>query len=286
MEYTDREKVNLSLPSLRIDNFSDELLEKISKVRKSGLTFAPEAGTQRLRDIINKNVTEDEVLSSCKISFEGGYTSVKLYFMLGLPGETMEDIEGIIELAQKVVDLFYSIPKHKRQKGGVTVSVSASTFVPKPFTPFQWEPQATGEQITARQKHMLEVTKTKKIRLNWHNVNTSVLEAVLARGDRRLCKVIYEAWKSGCYFDSWDEHFHFDLWQRAMDNAGLNMKFYANRKRDYSEILPWSHIDVGVSAEFLKMENEKAKQALTTPNCRQKCSACSANKLIGGACFG
>ncbi|WP_270739227.1 TIGR03960 family B12-binding radical SAM protein [Massilioclostridium coli] len=285
MDYTEKNKINLSLPSLRIDNFSDELLEKIAKVRKSGLTFAPEAGTQRLRDVINKNVTEEEVMSTCRIAFEGGYTSVKLYFMLGLPTETMDDVAGIVQLGQKVVDLYYSLPNRKKGKGGVSVSISASTFVPKPFTPFQWEPQDTPEMVAEKQKHMVASTTTKKIRLSWHEVHTSQLEAVLARGDRRLGEVLYRAWKKGCYFDSWEENFFFDRWQEAMEESGLTMEFYANRRRDFSEVLPWSHLDYGISESFLKRENEKAKQEKVTPNCRLQCSGCSANKLIGGPCF-
>lgn len=275
----------MTLPSLRIDNFSEELLNKIKTVRKSGLTFAPEAGTQRLRDVINKNISEDEVMSSCKIAFEGGYTSVKLYFMLGLPTETMEDIEGIIELAQKVVNLYYNLPGKPKGKG-VNVTVSVSTFVPKPFTPFQWEPQDTMEMIAAKQKHLLDTITTKKISCKYHEMHTSVLEAILARGDRRLGEVIFKAWKKGCKLDGWEEHFHYDLWMEAIAECGLTPEFYANRKRGFDEILPWDHLDYGISKAFLKRECEKAYAAAVTKNCREQCAGCGANKLIGGACFG
>lgn len=285
LSYTEQNKINMTLPSLRIDNFSEELLNKIKTVRKSGLTFAPEAGTQRLRDVINKNISEDEVMSSCKIAFEGGYTSVKLYFMLGLPTETMKDIEGIIELAQKVVNLYYNLPGKPKGKG-VNVTVSVSTFVPKPFTPFQWEPQDTMETIAAKQKHLLDTITTKKISCKYHEMHTSVLEAILARGDRRLGEVIFIAWKKGCKLDGWEEHFHYDLWMEAIAECGLTPEFYANRKRGFDEILPWDHLDYGISKAFLKRECEKAYAATVAKNCREQCAGCGANKLIGGACFG
>lgn len=224
-------------------------------------------------------------MSSCKIAFEGGYTSVKLYFMLGLPTETMEDIEAIIGLAQRVVNLFYSLPD--RPKGrGVNVTVSVSTFVPKPFTPFQWEAQDTMEMIAAKQKHLIESITSKKITCKYHEIHTSVLEGILARGDRRLGNVIYTAWQKGCRLDSWDEHFRFDRWMDAMKECGLSPAFYASRKRSFDEILPWEHLDYGVSKRFLRRECEKAYAAETTPNCREKCAGCGANRLLGGACFG
>lgn len=284
MDYTQQHHINLSLPSLRIDNFSDELLEKIAKVRKSGLTFAPEAGTQRLRDVINKNVSEEEIMQTCRIAFEGGYSTVKLYFMLGLPTETLDDVAGIVQLGQRIVDMYYSLSG--RPRGKLSVSISASTFVPKPFTPFQWEPQDTREMIEQKQKHMLDSTTTRKIRLSWHKVDTSILEAVLARGDRRLGAVILSAWKRGCYFDSWDENFFYDRWLEAFAECGLDPAFYASRRREFTEVLPWSHLDYGVSDKFLQRENEKAKQAATTPNCRLNCAGCGANQLVGGKCFG
>ena len=285
LSYTETEHVNLSLPSLRVDNFSEELLEKISRERKSGLTFAPEAGTQRLRDAINKNVTEEEVMRTTRIAFEGGYTAVKLYFMLGLPTETDEDVAGIIELAQQIVDSFYKLENRPKGKG-VTVSVSVSTFVPKPFTPFQWEPQDTLEEIEHKQKILTDTIRSKKISCHWHESQTSVLEAVFARGDRRLGEVMYRAWRAGCKFDSWSECFHFDRWLQAMDECGLDMAFYANRRRKEEEILPWDHIDFGISKSFLWRENQRAHEGVTTPNCREKCSGCGANRLkMGGKCF-
>ena len=284
LTFTEGEHINLSLPSLRIDNFSEELLERIKKVRKSGLTFAPEAGTQRLRDVINKNVTEEEVMNTCRIAFEGGYTSVKLYFMLGLPTETLEDVAGIIELAHRILDLYFSLPNRPKGKK-ISISVSVSTFVPKPFTPFQWEAQDTREMVTQKQKHLVETIRSRKISCSWHNVNTSILEGVLARGDRRLGKVLLDAWKMGCHFDSWDELFHFENWQKAFEQNDLTMEFYASRKRPFGEIFPWSHLDFGVTEDFLRRENEKAHRFETTPNCRQHCSGCGANRLMeGGRC--
>ena len=286
IDYTEAEKVNLSLPSLRVDNFSEELLQKVSRVRKSGLTFAPEAGTQRLRDVINKNVSEEEVMETCRIAFEGGYTSVKLYFMLGLPTETIEDVTGITALGQRIVDMYYSLPSRKKGKA-VNVSISVSTFVPKCFTPFQWCAQDTFDQIVEKQKALKQSVTTKKISLSWHEVKTSVLEGVVARGDRRLGKAIYNAWKMGCKFDSWDECFDFERWKQAIADAGLTIEFYANRVREENEILPWDHIDVGVSKKFLWREYQKAVNAQVTPNCKENCAGCGANKLIGGGvCIG
>ena len=278
-----KENINVSLPSLRVDNFSDELMEELKKVRRSGLTFAPEAGTQRLRDAINKNVAEEEVLSTALKAFDGGWTSVKLYFMMGLPTETMEDIAGIADLAQKVVDTFYRNPNKPKGKG-VQVSVSCASFVPKPFTPFQWEPQDTPESLTAKQKHLLSSTTSRKITISYHQSETSVLEGVFARGDRRLGEVVYKAWQKGCKFDAWDEFFDFSKWSEAFNECGLTTEFYANRRREYDEILPWDVMDYGVRKEFLIEENKKAHQSVTTPQCRIKCAACGANKLNGGKC--
>ncbi|MBQ9139661.1 MAG: TIGR03960 family B12-binding radical SAM protein [Ruminococcus sp.] len=284
IDYTAGERINLSLPSLRVDNFTEELLEKIKKVRKSGLTFAAEGGTQRLRDVINKNVTEEEIMSTCKIAFEGGYSSVKLYFMMGLPTETDEDIVGIAELAQRILDLYYSI--ENRPKGrSPQISVSCATFVPKPFTPFQFEPQDTREEIERKQKLLLDSVKSKKIRVSYHDPDVSQLEAVLAKGDRRLCDVIYTAWKMGCKFDSWSEHFKFDVWLEAFEKCGVDPAFYANRKAEYDEILPWDHLDYMVSKEFFIRENKTARNAVTTPHCRKKCSGCGVNKAVGRECF-
>ena len=285
LDYTLPNHINMTLPSLRIDNFSEELLEKIKAVRKSGLTFAPEAGTQRMRDVINKNITEEDVMQSCRLAFEGGYTSVKLYFMIGLPTETEEDIRGIIELAQRVVDLYYRT--EGRAKGqGVTVTVSCSTFVPKPFTPFQYEPQDTFEQIEAKHRILKEAVNTKKIALKYHHSDASVLEAVFARGDRRLGEVMYRAFEKGCRFDSWDDQFRYDLWLEAFNECGIDPAFYANRRRTFEEVLPWSHLDYCVSERFLQRENERAHAAVTTNNCRKNCAGCGANTLLsGGKCF-
>lgn len=277
------EKVNVSLPSLRVDNFSEELMEELKKVRKSGLTFAPEAGTQRLRDAINKNVTEEEVLRTSAQAFSGGWTAVKLYFMMGLPTETLEDIAGIAELAQKVVNTYYQNPDKPKGKS-VTVSISVASFVPKPFTPFQWEPQDTMEQLVAKQKHLMEHVHTHKIQVSWHQSQTSFLEGVFARGDRRLGAVLEAAWKKGCKFDGWDEFFLFDKWMEAFDEVGIDPTFYSNRRRAFTEILPWDHLDYGIRKDFLVEENRKAHESVTTPNCRQKCAACGAARLNGGHC--
>ena len=278
-----KENINVSLPSLRVDNFSDELMEELKKVRRSGLTFAPEAGTQRLRDAINKNVTEEEVLRTALKAFDGGWTSVKLYFMMGLPTETMEDIEGIADLAQKVVDTFYRNPNKEKGKG-VQVNISVASFVPKPFTPFQWEPQDKGELLIEKQKHLLSSVKSRKISVSYHESKTSVLEGVFARGDRRLSKVIYKAWQKGCKFDAWDEFFDYSKWVEAFRECNLTTDFYTSRKREYTEILPWEIMDYGIRKEFLIDENKKAHESITTPQCRIKCSACGANKLNGGHC--
>ena len=285
VEYTDKERINLSLPSLRVDNFSEELLERIKSVRKSGLTFAPESGTQRLRDVINKNVSQEEIMNTCKMAFEGGYANVKLYFMLGLPDETMEDIEGIAKLAQDVVNLYFDTPKELRGKG-IQVSISTATFVPKPFTPFEFEPQATADEIKAKQKHLLESLTSRKIRVSYHQQDVSILEAVLARGDRKLGEAIYTAWKKGCTLDGWDEYFRYDLWLEAFEDCGIDIAFYANRRRSYDEVMPWSHLDYYVSHEFLVRENKKAHQAQTTRNCKEGCSGCGIKKECGGVYCG
>lgn len=281
--WSEDDKVSVSLPSLRVDNFSDELMEKLQKVRKSGLTFAPEAGTQRLRDAINKNVTEREVIETSRKAFSGGWTNVKLYFMMGLPTETNEDVVGIADLAQKVVDEFYKNPNKPKGKG-VNVSISVSCFVPKPFTPFQWEAQDTMEQLKAKQHLLLESVKSRKIGVSYHDARTSFLEGVFARGDRRLCDVMERAWRKGCRFDSWDECFSFEKWMEAFEECGVDPYFYTSRKRSYDEILPWDHMDYGISNKFFQKEAEKAYQSVTTPHCREKCNACGANKLNGGKC--
>ena len=283
IDWTVKDKISLSLPSLRVDNFSDELVDKLNKVRKSGLTFAPEAGTQRLRDVINKNVTHEEVINTCTKAFDNGWTTVKLYFMMGLPTETMEDIEGIANLGMDVLHAFYN--NQNRQKGtGLQVNISCSSFIPKPFTPFQWEPEDTMESLKAKQKHLLESIPSKKIKVSYHETPTSLLEGVLARGDRRLSAVIYSAFKDGCKFDSWDEHFKFTSWMKAFEENNLDPYFYTQRKREFSEVLPWDHLDYGISRKFLEKENLKAHENKTTPHCRIKCAGCGANRLNGGHC--
>ncbi len=283
LDWSEKDKVSISLPSLRVDGFSEELTEKLKKVRRGGLTFAPEAGTQRLRDVINKNVTEEELVNTCRTAFEGGWTSVKLYFMIGLPTETFEDVEGIVKMAQLAVDTFYRCPNKPKGKG-VQVTASASTFVPKPFTPFQWEPQDTIDVIRDKQKHLLSCVSSKKITLNYHDSDTSFLEAVFARGDRRLGKVLLRAFELGCKFDGWTDFFSIEKWMQAFEDCGIDPAFYANRRRSYDEILPWDHLDYGVSKAFLRREHEKSLCAETTPHCRQKCAGCGANKLNGGKC--
>ncbi|MDD6673380.1 MAG: TIGR03960 family B12-binding radical SAM protein [Eubacteriales bacterium] len=283
IDWTVKDKINLSLPSLRVDNFSDELVEKLNMVRKSGLTFAPEAGTQRLRDVINKNVTEEEVVRTCTKAFDNGWTTVKLYFMMGLPTETMEDIEGIANLGMQVIHAFYKNPN--RQKGtGVQVNISCASFIPKPFTPFQWESEDNMDSLKAKQKHLLESIPTKKIKVSFHETPTSLIEGVLARGDRRLNAVILDAYKNGCTFDSWDDRFNFDGWMNAFEKNNIDPHFYTQRQRDFSELLPWDHLDYGVSRKFLEKENIKAHENTTTPHCRIKCSGCGANRLNGGNC--
>jgi radical SAM family uncharacterized protein len=282
--YTNNKNISLSLPSMRVDSFSDEILRQVKSVRKSGLTFAPEAGTARLRAIINKNISEEEILRGCRLAFEGGYTSVKLYFMLGLPGETDEDIEGIKHLIDKIIETYYNV--NDRKKGvAIAVSVTLSTFIPKPFTPFEFEPQLPREEVARRRKHLLDILRNKKVKVSWSDYNESVLEAALARGDRRLGQVILRAWQSGCELDGWAEHFKFAKWENAFSDCGIDMAFYANRRRDYDEIPPWAMIDMMVSREFLIAENKRAHEGNPTPSCREKCAGCGVSERMGGACF-
>ncbi len=284
-QWTCPSHIRLSLPSLRIDNMPKELLEKIGESKKNGLTFAPEAGSQRLRDVINKNITEDDIMKTCRLAFEQGYTSVKLYFMLGLPTETDEDILAIGELAQKIVNLYYALPT--RQKGkSVSVSISLSTFVPKPFTPFQWEPQLSSEEIDRRQKLLRDSITTKKITVRWNDKNISMLEAVFARGDRRLAKVIETAYRYGARFDGWDEFLRFDAWEKAFAECGIDPVAYGKRAIDLDAVLPWDMIDPGVSKKFFQNENRKAHAETTTPDCISGCSGCGIAKYKGGVCCG
>ncbi len=284
LPWTEQRRVNIALPSLRVDSFSPRLLELVQKVRKSGLTFAPEAGSQRLRDAINKNVTEEEVLATARTAFAGGCTSMKLYFMMGLPTETMADMDAMLELAQRVVDLFYSLP-NKPKGRGVQVTISVACFVPKPHTPFQYEPQDSLEQFREKQKHLLETVRSKKIRVNYHDAATSRVEAILARGDRRLSRVVEAVWRAGGSLEGWDEHFSPQRWEEALTEAGLSGDFYACRRRPYDEVLPWDHLDYGLTKAFLMREDQKAWESVTTENCRHSCAGCGANALLGGACF-
>lgn len=287
LDITEEKRVSMSLPSLRVDNFSDALMEKIKRIRKSGLTFAPEAGTQRLRDVINKNVSDEEIMSAAKIAFSGGYFNVKLYFMMGLPTETDEDIAGIAEIADRIVELFFENPNRPRGKM-VQVSVSVATFVPKPFTPFQFEPQATEEEVRHKQEYLvnsISPRNARRVKVSWHEFRISQLEGVLARGDRRLSQVIYEAWRNGSRFDSWSDRFQWECWEKAFAQCGLAPEFYASRRRSYDEVLPWDHLNYLVDKPFLIRENEKAKEARTTPHCRMNCSGCGVNREVGRACF-
>ncbi len=284
LDITEKQKIGLSLPSLRIDNFSLELMEKVQKVRKTGITFAPEAGTQRLRDVINKNITEENIMKSTAMLFAGGWTSVKLYFMIGLPTETMEDVKGIAELAGKVLDVYFAIPKEERAKN-INITVSTSSFVPKPFTAFQWEPQDSREMIIEKQNTLKHAITSKRIKYSWHDNKTSTLEGIFARGDRRLCKVIVRAVEKGCKFDGWSDCFRYDLWMEAFDELGINPEFYNARRREFTEILPWDHIDIGVTKNFFIRECKKAYNEETTPNCREKCAGCGAASFKTGVCY-
>ena len=282
LEWCEPNMASLSLPSLRADNFSMELMKKVQKVRRSGLTFAPEAGSQRLRDVINKNVTEEEVLHTAKQSFEGGWTAVKLYFMIGLPTETDEDVLGIADVAARVMHAWREAAPNKQR--GVRITVSTSWFVPKPHTAFQWEPQISKEEYERRVKLLREAITTKTVTYNWHDSDTSFLEAVLARGDRRLCKVMETAWRKGAKLDAWEEYFSLDRWLEAFDECGLDPHFYANRVREKDEVMPWSMISSGVTEDYLWREHEKAYEGVTTPDCRTRCNGCGANHLVGGKC--
>ena len=276
--YCAENRINLSVPSLRADNFSRELMEKLQTVRKSGLTFAPEAGTQRLRDVINKNLTEDEILNTCSQAFEGGWSNVKLYFMLGLPTETDEDVLGIADLVYKVIQAWKEHATNKKR--GLRVHVATAYFVPKPHTPFQWEKQITPEEYLRRCRLLKSHFYSKSIEYNYHAPDLSRLEAVFARGDRRLGPVIEEAVKNGARLDGWDEYFNYSFWFDAMNTCGIDASFYTTRGYGEDEILPWDTIDVGVSRKFLKRERHRAYEATVTPDCREGCAGCGANCLL------
>ena len=278
LDYCEEKKINMSVPSLRADNFSRELMLKLQKVRKSGLTFAPEAGTQRLRDAINKNVTEEEILSTCEIAFSGGWNNVKLYFMLGLPTETDEDVLGIAELVYKILKVWREHAVNKKR--GIRIHVATAFFVPKPFTAFQWEKQITPEEYTRRQKLLKSAMLSKSVEYNWHDSKLSELEAVLARGDRRLGAVLEAAWKNGARLDGWIEYFDYELWMKAFRDTGVDPSFYTTRGFGKDEVLPWDTIDCGVSKRFLWLEKERSDRSETTPDCRTRCAGCGANHLL------
>ena len=285
LDYCESRSIGLSLPSLRADNFSMEIMEKLQKVRKSGLTFAVEGGSQRLRDAINKNVTEDDLLHTCAIAFAGGWNSVKLYYMLGLPTETDEDIVGIADMAGRILHCWRENAKNKNR--GVKITVSTSCFIPKPHSPFQWEPQITKEEYLRRVNLLRASINSRNVVYNWHDADTSVVEAVLSRGDRRLGKVLEEVWRNGGRLDAWTDYFSFERWMDAMDKHGLSVSFYAERERDVDEVLPWDMIDVGVRKDHLKREREKCYTSTLSPDCRHQCSACGALRLMeGGKCDG
>jgi radical SAM family uncharacterized protein len=284
LEKYEQRSIGISLPSLRLDTVSFDLIEKLQEVKKSGLTFAPEAGTQRLRDVINKNLTEEQILKPVKTAFDLGWSTVKLYFMIGLPTETMEDVMGIKDLAYKVKDLFFDREREK-VKGNLKVTLSAACFVPKPFTPFQWVAQNSIDEFYDKAKKLDREIKDKKVTFNYHAPRISYLEAVFARGDRKTADVLIKAWEKGCKFDGWGECFKYNTWIESFEELGVNTDFYAARERQLEEVLPWDFIDVGVEKSFLIREYKQALNECTTPNCREKCSNCGINKRnVGGIC--
>ena len=284
----DERKINISLPSLRIDAFSLDVMSKVQDVKKSSLTFAPEAGSQRMRNVINKGLTEEVILSGAWEAFQGGWNRVKLYFMLGLPGEREDDIEQIAVLADKIAAKYFELPKEERH-GRPEIVASSSFFVPKPFTPFQWSPMNTAEQFESKRRFLLgkvkEQLNQRSIRYQCHDAVTSELEGIFARGDRKLCKVIEDAYRRGCIFDAWTDYFKEDVWEQVMDENGVSRYFYNYRERGKDEIFPWDFIDIGVSKNFLYREYENSLQEKVTPNCRAKCSGCGAAKFGSGVCM-
>ena len=286
MEEHEDNRVGIALPSIRVDAFSVDLLKDIQKVRKTGLTFAPEAGSQRMRDIINKGLTEDRILEASRSAFEAGWKTLKLYFMVGLPYEELEDCRGIGELAEKIVDEYKSVPKKKGDYKGLRLTVSTSILVPKPFTPFQWAPMARIEKVNEKINAVRDSIKSKCIVYNYHEQKTSVMESVFARGDRRLCDVLIKAFEKGAKFDGWGQYFNYKYWLEALEECNLDVDFYAYRERSYDEILPWDFIDIGVNRKYLEVENEKAKRAELTQNCRKGCTGCGVNvNFKDGECF-
>jgi len=286
----DSRHINISLPSLRIDAFSLDVMSKVQDIRKTSLTFAPEAGSQRLRNVINKGLTEDDIIRGATMAFEGGWTRVKLYFMLGQPTETEDDIRGIAELSNKIAATFFDVvPKEKRVNGKVQIVASTSFFVPKPFTPFQWARQCTKDEFIEKayltRTAIKEQLNQKSIKYNWHEADVSVLEGVLARGDRRIANVLLSVYKKGCFYDAWSEYFRNDVWLETFKECGLDPAFYANRERPLDELLPWDFIDCGVTKEFLKREWIKCQNEEVSNNCKLQCQACGANRFGCGICF-
>jgi radical SAM family uncharacterized protein len=286
IEEHEEDRVGIALPSIRVDAFSVDLLKDIQKVRKTGLTFAPEAGSQRMRDIINKGLTEEKILDAATSAFEAGWKTLKLYFMVGLPYEELEDCTGIGELAEKMVYRYKQVPNKINNNKGLRLTVSTSILIPKPFTPFQWAPMAKFDDVTEKIKAVKSSIKSKCIVYNYHEQKTSVMESVFARGDRRLCDVLIKAFEKGARFDGWDQHFKFDAWMEAMEECNLPVDFYAYRERSYDEVLPWDFIDIGVYKKYLEIENEKAKKAELTQNCREGCTGCGVDvNFKDGECF-
>jgi len=290
IEECGKKKINISLPSLRIDAFSLDVMSKVQDVRKSSLTFAPEAGSQRLRNVINKGLSREDILNGAAMAFKGGWTRVKLYFMLGLPTETSEDIKGIAELSNEIAATFFeTVPKEERKNGKVQIVTSTSFFVPKPFTPFQWAAQCTKEEFLEKAyetKHAIASQLNQKhIKYNYHEADASVLEGVLARGDRKLSQVLLKVYEKGCFYDAWSEYFRNDVWMEAFEECGLSIDFYSHRERSLDEILPWDFIDCGVTKEFLKKEWLKAQNETVSENCKLRCQGCGAARFGGGICI-
>ncbi len=276
---------SLSLPSMRVDSFSLGLMEQVSDTRKTGLTFAPEAGTQRLRNVINKGVTEEDIFGALELAFEGGWSRVKLYFMLGLPTETMEDVLGIADMAKRIEKLYFDVVARTGQrKRRLEIIVSTSMFIPKPFTPFQWEKQDTREELVRKQKALAERMRSRNIQYSWHDPDTSVWETVMSRGDRRLAPVLLDGYRSGLFFDAWDDCFQLDRWMDILSNHGLNLPFYSHRLRGEDEVFPWDHIDTGVRKNYLLLERKRAFDGIVTPPCHSGCRACGASEFGSGVC--
>lgn len=291
IEECSKKYVNISLPSLRIDNYALDAFGKVQDVKKSSLTFAPEAGSQRMRNVINKGLTEEDILNGSQMAFERGWNKVKLYFMLGLPGETQEDIEGIGDLCDKIARVYFeTVPKEKRVGGPVQITASTSFFIPKPFTAFQWAPMNNKEQFLEKayitRTSIISQLNQKRIKYNWHEADVSVMEGVFARGDRRVAPVILEAYKRGCMYDAWGEYYHNDVWMKVFEDLGVSIEFYTERERDIDEIFPWDFISCGVNKEWLKKEWLKSKEAKTTPNCKIQCNGCGAGVYGTGICIG